>query len=199
MDTWLFDQQLFRAIYQSKDLISSSICHTEGGSLIWSDSTLARVGRCVNIVASPGKCAGNFDKTEELISSPTTTDQVVYVPLHDWHETSSNDMNHQGKRGDVSETCSLDTLISVCRREGATTTMKDACHMTPEIQRVVATYLGAKSKNCLIVCIGWNARNIDTEIRVQTNVVNQRLGLNNQLGAEPGTRGRVKSNTTDLV
>lgn len=126
MDTRLFDQQLFRAIYQSKDLISSSICHTEGGSLIWSDSTLARVGRCVtsrycsvNIVASPGKCAGNFNKTEELISSPSTTDQVVYVPLHDWHETSSNDMNHQGKRGDVSETCSLDTLISVCRREGA--------------------------------------------------------------------------------
>lgn len=77
--------------------------------------------------------------------------------------------------------------------------MKDACHMTTEIQRVVATYLDAKYKICLIVCIGWNARNIDTEIRVQTNVVNQRLGLNNQLGAEPGTRGRVKSNTTDLV
>ena len=83
MDTRLFDQQLFRAIYQARNLISVSSCPEEGAPLIWSDSTFARAGLClkspfgsVNIVASSGKCAQNFDRKEELFSSPSSTAQV---------------------------------------------------------------------------------------------------------------------------
>ena len=104
-------------------------------------------------------------------------------------------MDHRGRRGDVSETCSLNTLISACRREGFVKTMKDSCHMTPEVQRVIATYLGAMHKSCLIVSIGWNARKIDPEIQTQFEIVHKRLGSTAELTAPPTTTKRIKSNT----